>query len=164
MSRERIIVIAALVVLVAVVTAAWWFEDRTATSPGVGTSAVAGGPATGTVGAASYRVKVTRDGRQLATFDLAQLEAIGMVRVTLQGQPQEGPRLVDVLARAGVSTFATLTITGEGVRDSGRLEIARADVGADTVLAVAKRGTVKIAGPRIAYDQRVRDVLVIDVR
>jgi hypothetical protein len=141
----------ALALLVGV-AAVWFFETRPA--PTV--------PPSGSTNA--YRVRVTRQGRELASFDLLALQAIGSKSVVLQGGREEGPPLLDVLKRAGVTTFTSVTIIGTGTRDSGRLELASADIGADTVLDVAKRGTVKIAGPEIPREMRVRDVTEIQVR
>jgi len=141
---------AVALVLVAGVAVSWFFESRQV--PGTT-------PASG-----SYRVRVTRGGRELASFDLAALQAVGSKTVTVQGGQETGPALLDVLKRAGVSEFSALTILGAGIRDDGRLEIAVADVGPDTVLAVAKRGTVKVAGPSIPKAKRVRDVTEIQVR
>ena len=69
-------------------------------------------------------MRVTRDGRELASFDLAELRAVGTATVIAQGSVQEGPRLIDVLKRAGVEDFSSVTVLGTGVRDSGRLELA----------------------------------------
>jgi len=148
--RARVTLAAVALVLVAGVAAGWFFENRPAPSQA---------PATG-----AYRVRVTRDGRELASFDIAQLQAVGSKTVTVQGGVEQGPPLLDVLKRAGVTTFSAVTILGSGQRDSGRLVLVSADVGPDTVLDVAKRGTVKVAGPAIPRDKRVRDVMEIQVR
>jgi len=109
-------------------------------------------------------VRVTKHGRQLAAYDLQELKAFGMRKVVVQGGAEEGPALLDVLTHAGVSDFGSLTILGPGQRDSGRLELKASDVGPDTVLDVAKRGTVKIAGPSIPRNKRVRDITEIQVK
>lgn len=147
--RARVTLAAVALVLIASVAAGWYFENRN--TPAV-TSASGG-----------YHVLVTREGRSLASFDLAALKAIGSKTVTLQGRVEEGPALLDVLKRAGVRDFTAVTVLGAGTRDSGQLELPASDVGPDTVLAVAKRGTVKIAGPAIPRDKRVRDVTEIQV-
>ncbi|NTU71490.1 MAG: hypothetical protein HGB10_06690 [Coriobacteriia bacterium] len=147
--RSRITVIAVVVVLVAAMGLGWYAE-RSVTSPNAPQGA--------------YRVRVTRDGDEIASFDLAGLAAVGERTVTTQGGVERGAPVVDVLAAAGVSGCSTVTVLGMGTRDSGRLEIAYADLGPDTVLDVAKRGTVKVAGPLIPRDMRVRDVTEIQVR
>jgi len=150
--RTRVTLAAVALALVVSVAAGWLLEsqvaDRSSASP-----------------TAEYQVKVTRDGRELAAFDLAELRAVGTATVVAQGSVQEGPRLIDVLKRAGVEDFASVTVIGTGVRDKGRLELACAQVASDTVLSLAKkRGTVKVAGPAIPSDKRVRDVTEIRVR
>ena len=150
--RTRLTIAAVTLVLLAGVAAAWWFESSTP-------------PSAATVASTStYRVRITRAGRELASFDLAQLQAIGMKTVVVQGGTEQGPSLLAVLERAGASDFTTVTILGTGTRDTGRIELGVADVGPDTVLDIAKRGTVKVAGPDIPYDMRVRDVTEIQVR
>jgi hypothetical protein len=149
--RARVTLAAVAFVLVAGVAVGWLLEHRAASTAAASTSG-------------SYRVRVTQDGRELASFDLAGLKAVGSKTVMAQGSPQVGPLLLDVLKRAGVAKFSAITVLGAGTRDSGRLELEAADVGTDTVLAVAKRGTVKVAGPTIPSTKRVRDVKEIQVR
>jgi hypothetical protein len=43
------------------------------------------------------------------------------------------------------------------------LVLTAAEVSEDVILDIANRGTVKIVGPRIAWDDRVRDVTDIIV-
>lgn len=138
-------------VLIASVAAAWVLENRVV-------------PPSSAATPGAYHVTVTRDGRELASYDLEQLRAIGVKRVVVQGGVEEGPALLDVLAESGVTEFDGLTILGPGRRDTGRLELDGGDVGPDTVLDIAKRGTVKIAGPSIPRDERVRDITEIQVR
>ena len=141
-------------VLLAGVAAGWYFEYRA--TPATGSSAGSS--------ASAYHIRVTRDGRELASFDLAALRALGMKSVVVQGGSEEGPALLDVLRKAGVGDFSAVTILGAATHDKGHLDLAAADIGPDTVLNVAKRGTVKIAGPRIPRDKRVRDIKEIQVR
>ncbi len=145
------ILAAVALVLVASVTAAWVFENR------IAPPAPPGSPG-------EYRVSVTRNGRELASYNLGQLRALGVKKVVVQGGAEEGPPLLQVLARAGVSDFDSLIIVGMGQRDSGRLVLGSAEVGPDTVLDIAKRGTVKVAGPSIPRDKRVRDITEIQVQ
>jgi len=147
-TRTTLIVIAA--VLVVAVAAGWAAERRFAEAR--------------STAASEYRVRVTREGRELASYDLVALQGIGSRVVVLQGSPQEGPQVIAVLRRSGVEDFTALTVLGTGERDSGRIELAASQVDSDTVLAIAKRGTVKIAGPQIPKDKRVRDVTEIQVR
>ena len=148
--RARVTVAVVIVVLLLGVGAGWFYEQRSASA-----QAGAGG---------SYRVRVTRDGKELASYDLTGLEAIGMKKTVDQGSPQEGPPVIDVLRKSGVTEFSAVTVIGLGARDGGRLELPKSGIGPETVFDVTKRGTVKVVGPGIERAQRVRDVTEIQVR
>ena len=118
----------------------------------------------GTSGSGSdYAVAVVRDGETLASFDVSELRAIDMSRISVDGKTEEGPRLNAVLKAAGVDEFQQLTINGMGVRDDGTIVLRRDEVTDDVLLDIAVRGTVKIVGPDIVWADRVRDVTEIVV-
>ena len=160
--RRRITYIVIAVVLLAGIGGAWFAQSRLNSSSGG--LAAQGDPLAGITAPKGYTVTVVRGGSTLATFTLAALEAVGVKHVVVQGQSQYGPALLSVLAKAGVKDFSEVDVTGEAVRDSGKLKLTRAQVGPDVVLAVAQRGTVKIAGPDIPQDQRIRDVIRLVVK
>ena len=160
--RRRITYIVIGVVLLAAIGGAWFAQSRLS-SPSAGLSAQ-GDPLAGITAPKGYQVTVMRDGRTLATFTLPALEAVGVKHVVVQGQSQYGPTLLSVLAKAGVKSFSAVDVTGQGVRDSGKLTLTRAQVVPDVVLAVAQRGTVKIAGSDIPQDKRIRDVIRLVVK
>ena len=87
-----------------------------------------------------------------------------MKTVKMQGQDETGPTLLSVLHAAGIDSFASVTVVGLGARDSGTLELRRAQVDEDVLLDIAKRGTVKVCGPDISWSARVRDVTELSVR
>lgn len=145
--RIRVLTLAAAALLVVAVAGAWALEKATRVAEPPGS-----------------RVSVERAGKVLATFDMNGLRALGTKRVVDQGKAQEGPALLKVLEASGVTSFTQLRIVGVGLRDSGKLELARAKVGPDVVLDLADRGTAKIAGPGIAYGDRVRDITRIEVQ
>lgn len=111
-----------------------------------------------------YRVVVAQDGEVLTAFSLDEIKAIGMRKVEVDGQLQEGPPLLDVLKAAGIDDFDSVNVTGQGIRDSGVIELDRDKIGRDIILDIAGRGTTKLVGPGIDYDTRVRDVIRIDVQ
>jgi hypothetical protein len=160
--------LAVALMLVAGVAAGWYFERRAA--PAGGVAAGSAGSSAGSASAASsstpgvYRVRITRDGRELASYSLAAFEAMAAKKVVLQGGSEQGPALVDVLKLAGAGSFSAVTVLGLGTHGNKRLDLAAADIGPDTVLDIAKRGTVKIAGPAIPFDKRVRDITEIQVK
>ena len=112
----------------------------------------------------TYHVTVVRpDGRERA-FDIGQLKALGMRKVMIDGKTEEGPTLLSVLEASAVTEFDSVTVLGQGVRDDGRITLKRDEVDRDVVLDFALRGTVKLVGPKIAWDDRVRDVMRVEVR
>ncbi len=112
----------------------------------------------------AYAVVVTRDGREMHRFSLAELQRLHARTVKMQGQDETGPTLLSVLRAAGIDAFSAVTITGLGVRDKGELELERKQVDDRVLLDIAKRGTAKLCGPDIPYASRVRDVIRLAVR
>jgi len=110
-----------------------------------------------------YSVSVVADGETIKRFSLADLEALTSKRVVMQGQPEEGPPVLTVLSAAGVSEFDSLMFVGMKVRDDGVLILPREQVSGDVLLDIAKRGTAKVCGPDIPQEERVRDVIRIEV-
>jgi len=106
---------------------------------------------------------VTRDGEVLAEFSMDELHELPMHSYSQFGKSGEGPAVLDVLNEAGVTDFERLTVRGPGVRDDGLLVLERDQLTGDVVLDFANRGTVKIAGPDIAWADRVRDVTELEV-
>ena len=51
-----------------------------------------------------------------------------------------------------------------GIRDEGYITLTRSQVRPDVLLDFAERGTVKLVSPRLAWEDRVRDVTGIEVR
>jgi len=141
---SRIALVVTVVVLTAAVTTAWWMD----------------------VGAPSdaYTVSVIRDGATIATFDSGALKSMEQKKIVAQNQDQEGPPLLSVLEAAGAGTFDSVMVKGAGLRDDGLIELNANQVDEDVVLDFAERGTVKVCGPKIAWEDRVRDVQVIEVR
>ena len=108
-------------------------------------------------------VQIVRNGTVLAEFTIDELRQFPKHRISQLGKWEEGPALLDVLEAAGVTDFDRLIVTGQGVRDSGKLELEWDEVTGDVVLDFANRGTVKIAGPDISWIDRVRDVTRLEV-
>jgi len=113
---------------------------------------------------AAYQVAVVRDEEVVRAFDIDALRGFDMRQLEMQGEVQEGPPLLDVLEAAGITDFTSLTVVGLGLRDSGRIVLAAKDIDRDVLLDFSSRGTVKVCGPRIAWEDRVRDVQRIEVR
>lgn len=121
-------------------------------------SARASGP-----GAGGYAVVIVCDEEVLARYTLEDMEEFEQATITVDGDEQVGPRLIDVLEDAGVDEFSRLSITGMGIRDDGALALTRAEVTDEVLLDISRRGTVKIVSPALEWDERVRDVTEIVV-
>jgi hypothetical protein len=120
-------------------------------------------PGTPGPGSDEYAIVVIREGTILARFTVNDLKEIGFVVVVIQGKPQDGPRLLSVLTAAGVDDFDRVRVSGMGVRDSGAITLRRDQISENVVLDLATRGTVKVVGPDIEWEDRVRDVTEIVV-
>jgi hypothetical protein len=111
-----------------------------------------------------YTVSVVRDEEVVRVFDLEELRDFDTRQMEMQGEVQEGPPLLDVLGEAGVTDFSSVTIVGAGLRDSGRIVLKSGDIDENVLLDFSSRGTVKVCGPEIVWEDRVRDVERIEVR
>ncbi len=109
-------------------------------------------------------IRIVRDDEVVAEFTMDDLRQLPEHSFTQWGKSESGPAVLDVLAEAGVTEFTTLTVYGSGVRDDGILVLDRDQVDEDVLFDFANRGTVKIAGPDIAWGDRVRDVTELEVR
>lgn len=110
-----------------------------------------------------YRVVVRRGDEVLAAYDLDALESFEQTSVVALGKTETGPSLLTVLADAGVGSFDSLEVIGSGVRDDGELTLASQEVTPGVLLDIAERGTAKVVGPDMAWEDRVRDVTDIVV-
>lgn len=110
---------------------------------------------------AGYVVVVIRDGKVLERFTMDDIRDFEMTTVEILGKTEEGPKLLAVLEAAGVTEFSRVHIGGMGIRDDGSITLTRAEVTDEVLLDIANRGTVKVVGPAIAWDDRVRDVTEI---
>ena len=144
--RRRTIAIVAVAALLVLVGGAWLVEAR--------------------LGATSEasRVRITLNGQELAAYTVDELRAMEKRSFRQLGETQEGPSVLAVLEQAGAGPFDRLTVIGLGVRDDGVLVLDRDAITPDVILDfAATRATVKIAGPAITRDDRVRDITELRV-
>jgi len=113
--------------------------------------------------AAEYTVEVRRGDDVLAVYDLEELQAMPQMTVSALGKAESGPSLNSVLDAAGVAQYDSVRVIGPAVRDDGELRLESSEVTPGVLLDVSNRGTVKIVGPDMAWDDRVRDVTDIVV-
>jgi hypothetical protein len=96
-----------------------------------------------------------------ADWTLADLEdSFSFAEVEIDGDIQDGPRLLDVLAASGVEEWRTAEVIGmgEGRTFEVGLDISRVDADEEWVLDVTNRGTLKLAAETLARNEWVRDV------
>ncbi len=148
MTRKQLIaLVATAAVLTVAVAAAWaleWLGNRS--------------------GSPKYSIAVVRSGQELAKFDVAKLKALPQKKIVADGKSETGPTLLGVLSAAGVHDFSSVTVRGMGVRDSGVIELSRAEVNSSVLLDFAERGTMKLVSPGLEWEDRVRDVTRIEVQ
>lgn len=109
-------------------------------------------------------IRIVVGGDEAASWSLGELErTVTFVDVEIDGDSQSGPRLVDVLAAAGVDDWEVGEVLGKG---EGRsfdvgLEISASEVDEGWVLDVSNRGTLKLAAAELPRQEWVRDVAEI---
>ena len=91
---------------------------------------------------------------------LDAVKALPLTALTIEGKVQEGPKLSDVLALAGVTDFTALTITGSGAPST----LTRAQVDDNTILDFSNRGTMKLATTYIPKASWTKDITGITVK
>jgi hypothetical protein len=106
-------------------------------------------------------LRVVDGGSVARDWTLSVLEAeVEFVEIAVDGDPQRGPRLVDVIAASGVAGWETGEVLGmsEGRVVEVTLEIDAATVDENWVFDVTNRGTLKLAAPELPRQEWVRDV------
>lgn len=96
-----------------------------------------------------------------ADWTLAALEeSVEFAELDIDGDTQNGPRLLDVLEASGVDGWETAEVIGmgEGRTFEVGLDITAAEADEGWVLDVTNRGTLKLAAEALARQQWVRDV------
>lgn len=111
-------------------------------------------------------LRVVLAGEVVADWTLADLRSrVDFVSITIDGDDQSGPRLLDVLAASDVDGWETAEVfgLGEGRVVEVALDITSAQVGDGWILDVTKQGTLKLATADLPREQWVRDVGEINI-
>jgi hypothetical protein len=96
-----------------------------------------------------------------ADWTLEALEAsVPFVEMDIDGDTQNGPRLLEVLEASGVEDWDTAQVIGmgEGRTFEVGLDITAAETDESWILDVTNRGTLKLAAEGLSRQQWVRDV------
>ena len=107
---------------------------------------------------AVFQIKLVDGALKPVTADA--LKALPQVEITVDGKPQQGPAVIDVIKQAGVTDFAQVTIKG----DTGEVVLTKAELTSEVILDYANNGSVKLASPKLPIPSPVRRVTVIEVQ
>jgi hypothetical protein len=116
-------------------------------------------------GSGDYRVSITQDVKLLASFSLDDVKTLPMVQMDGGDDVENGPTLLAVLQKAGVTQFSRVTAAGmqRGRVHSAELTLDRAKITDKVILAINKRGKLKLMGEGIPADGVIVDVTELRV-
>ena len=92
-------------------------------------------------------------------FSLKDLQALPAATITVDGKPQDGPAVLDVLKAAGITDFKEVTFTG-----TGTITLSREQVTAEVILDFNNRGLVKFAATSVPQANWPKDIAKIEVK
>jgi hypothetical protein len=104
--------------------------------------------------------RVIKPDGNVVMFTVDDLKALPLAQYMTEGKVEEGPKLLDVLAKAGITDFTEVVISGPKSSQT----LVRAQVDDQAVLDFNNHGTVKFSGPALAKVDWVKDVDLIVVR
>jgi hypothetical protein len=105
-------------------------------------------------------LQVTLANGSSVTLSAADLQALPAAQVSLNGSTLSGPKLLDVLQKAGVSDFQNVTLKSS----ASSVTLTKDQVSADTILAVSTDGSLSLAAPGLAQDQQVSGITAVQVQ
>jgi hypothetical protein len=103
--------------------------------------------------------RVVKPDGSAVMFTVDDLKTLPLAQYMTEGKVEEGPGLLAVLEKAGVTEFGELIISGPKSSQT----LTREQVDDQTVLDLTNHGTVKFAGPALAKVDWVKDVDLIVV-
>lgn len=109
--------------------------------------------------AAGALFRVVKPDGSAVMFTVDDIKALPLAQYLSEGKVEEGPGLLDVLNKAGVTDFKDIIISGPQSSQT----LTRAQVDGQTVLDLTNHGTVKFAGPALDKADWVHDVDLIVV-
>jgi len=92
-------------------------------------------------------------------FSLKELQALPATTITVDGKPQDGPSVLEVLKTAGVTDFKEITFTG-----TSTLTLSKEQVTAEVILDFNNRGLVKFAATSVPQANWPKDISKIEVK
>ncbi len=91
-------------------------------------------------------------------FSLSVLQKLPAATITVDGEPQDGPALIDGLKTAGVTDFKEVTVSG-----AGSITLTKEQVTSEVILDFTNRGTVKFAATNVPQANWPKDITRIEV-
>jgi hypothetical protein len=92
-------------------------------------------------------------------FSLKDLQALPAATITVDGKPQDGPAVLDVLKAAGITDFKEVTFTG-----TSSITLSREQITAEVILDFNNRGLVKFAATSVPQANWPKDLSKIEVK
>jgi hypothetical protein len=154
-----ILVLVSIIVLAAVGCSA----GGTTASTSTGTNTSAGVTSTTS---SDYSIAVIVNGKQTATLTPADLGKLPQVKANVGGTDEQGPTFMSAMNSIGVTNFTEVTVSGftQGRVATADLTLKKAEITDNVMLALVKRGTVKLTGTDIGAQKAIIDVNKIVVK
>jgi len=105
-------------------------------------------------------VIVKPDGTEVG-FTWDDLKKLPLAAMTAEGKVEEGVKLLDVLAAAGVTEFSQVNLSGSASPATLTFEQVQDEA---TILDFTNHGTVKLATPHVVKANWTKDVARIEVK
>lgn len=102
---------------------------------------------------------IKQDGSRVPVT-IEQLKQLPLAQLMAEGKVEEGPRLSDVLALAGIGEYNSVKISGS----SNPATLTREQVEADAILDFTNHGTVKLSTQAIPKAEWTKDISLIEVQ
>lgn len=132
-------------------------------APGGAPAPVAGYPAGNPGGAADpypvqgAAIQVMKPDNTAMTLSMDVLNQMAKVKITVDGKTVEGVKLLDILAKAGVSNFNKVIVAGS----NGRMELTKSQVDAQTIIKTANG--VQLLSPTLAKEKWILDINLLKI-
>jgi hypothetical protein len=117
-------------------------------------------PEAPTEAAADALFKIVKTDGSSFDVTLESVKTLPLSSITVEGKVQEGPKLADVLALAGVTEFTEVTLSGS----SAATTLTADQVDDNTILDFSNRGTMKLATTYIPKAAWTKDITEISVK
>jgi Cu2+-containing amine oxidase len=121
---------------------------------------------TTTTATSQYAIAVFVNGKQVASLTPADLAKLPQVKANIGGTDEQGPTFTAAITSIGVIDFTEVTVSGftQGRVATADLTLKKSEITDNVMLAIVKRGTVKLTGTDIGAAKAIIDVNKITVK